>query len=444
MRWLLLAMALAAAAPLAAQDVFGLEADIEEQPEEIPTLVVTGLRPADMRVPAQLSAAQRAAYSRIFADIAAGRLAAAQAALDQMPRGVLHPAAQAQIFLKRGAAAGRANLVRFLEEHPDSPQAREIAGLARRAGAIDLPPILEERRLVPVRLTPSMGPRATRGERPVDSEFASRARSLIAADRAEDVNGLLDRFAPELTVAVKSEWAARAAWNRYLGLDDEAAGRLAARAADGTGDWAAFGNWVGGLAAFRQGDCEAAARHFDGVARQFANSELRAAASFWAARSHIRCRRPHEATPRMEAAARADPTGFYGLLAMRVLGLRPDFDWREPDFITADWTTLSSLPGARRSAALMEVGEIGLADRELRHLARTAPTQYYEPILRLAARLDLPATQYWLAANPPSGMRAPMATRFPTPGWQPVKGWRVDRNLVFAHAMQAQAQRSTS
>ncbi|MFQ3596178.1 MAG: hypothetical protein SNJ63_08690, partial [Sphingomonadaceae bacterium] len=113
MRWLLLAMALAAAAPLAAQDVFGLEADIEEQPEEIPTLVVTGLRPADMRVPAQLSAAQRAAYSRIFADIAAGRLAAAQAALDQMPRGVLHPAAQAQIFLKRGAAAGRANLVRF-------------------------------------------------------------------------------------------------------------------------------------------------------------------------------------------------------------------------------------------------------------------------------------------------------------------------------------------
>ncbi len=404
--------------------------------EELPTLVVTGLRPAEMRVPAQLSAAQRAAYRQVFRDIAAGRLAQASAALAAMPRGILHPTAESQILLRRGTGAGRAALTAWLEANPDAPQARDIAVLARRAGAADLPPIAGERALVPVRLTPSMGPRSVRGERPADIEFAGRARALVSEGRSNEMHALLDRYAPELTSAVRNEWAARAAWDLYLALDDAAAKALAVRAADGTGDWAAFGNWVGGLAAFRMGDCAEAARHFDAIGRQFANDELRSSGAFWAARAHVRCGHPERASERLKVAASADPTGFYGLLATHILGIDPGFDWREPDFITADWTTLSGRPGARRSVALMEVGEIGLADRELRHLARTSDSQYYEPLLRLAARLDLPATQYWLASNPPPGVKAPMSARFPTPEWRPVNGWRVDRNLVFAHALQ--------
>ena len=84
----------------------------------------------------------------------------------------------------------------------------------------------------------------------------------------------------------------------------------------------------------------------------------------------------------------------------------------------------------------MEIGQLGLADRELRHLAAATANDTYEPVLRLAARLNLPATQYWLAQNPPPGMMPPMSARFPTPDWRPVRGWRVDRSLVFAHALQ--------
>ncbi|WP_448581146.1 lytic transglycosylase domain-containing protein [Thermaurantiacus sp.] len=438
MKWTLaIAMALAGTAALAqSADPSDQGAPPASVEEEIPTLVVTGLRPADMRVPAQLSTASRAAYRQIFRDIAAGRLAHAAASLSAMPRGILHPTAESQILLRRGAGAGREALIAWLEANPDAPQARDIAALARRAGALDLPPIASERALVPVRLTPSMGPRSVRGERDIDILFSNSARAALSRNQGSEINMLLDRYGPELTSAVKSEWAARGAWDLYIALDDAGARALAVRAADGTGDWAAFGNWVAGLASFRMQDCAAAARHFDAIGRQYANDELRASGAFWAARAHVRCGRPELVTERLKVAASADPTGFYGLLATRLLGLRPAFDWREPDFITADWTTLSSLPGARRSVALMEVGEIGLADRELRHLARTADSQFYEPLLRLAARLDLPATQYWLAANPPAGMKAPMAARFPTPDWRPVNGWRVDRNLVFAHALQ--------
>jgi soluble lytic murein transglycosylase-like protein len=421
-------------APLAAQD---LDPVAEETFAEEPApLVVKGLKPSASRVPPQLSPPERAAYRAIFADLAAGRLTAAGRALDAMAPGLLHPTAQAQILLKRGTAAGQAALLSWLEANPAAPQARDIAALARRAGASDLPVLAGEKPLMPVRLTPSMGPRSLRGETVADSRFTAEARDLIARDRAPDVELLLDRYGQELTAAVRSEWAARAAWNLYLALDDPAARHLARRAADGSGDWAAFGSWVAGLAGFRMNDCEGAATDFDRIARQFANDELSSAGAFWAARAHVRCRRPERAAERLMVAARRDPTGFYGLLAERQLGLTPAFDWREPDFITADWTTLSVLPGARRAAALAEIGEYGLADRELKHMARTTPNQYYEPILRLAARLELPATQYWLAANPPVGMKAPMAARFPTPDWRPVNGWRVDRNLVFAHAMQ--------
>ena len=107
-----------------------------------------------------------------------------------------------------------------------------------------------------------------------------------------------------------------------------------------------------------------------------------------------------------------------------------------PDFITADWNTLSTLPGAKRAAALVEIGQLGLADRELKYLAATADPTAYGPLLRLSARLNLPATQYWLAQHPPLGQDTPMSARFPAPDWRPAGGWRVDRSLVFAHALQ--------
>jgi soluble lytic murein transglycosylase-like protein len=114
-------------------------------------------------------------------------------------------------------------------------------------------------------------------------------------------------------------------------------------------------------------------------------------------------------------------------------------DWAEPDFITADWNVLKAFPGARRAAALIEIGQIGLGDRELRYLAQTAPQTAYPALLRLAARLELPATQYSLAVRPPIGIEAPLSARYPAPDWLPARGWRVDRALVFAHALQESA-----
>ena len=434
MRHLVLLASLALASPVAAQlasATIALDDKVTGAPPVAPPLTAS-----ERAVPAQLSPQQRYQYRRIFMDIAAGRTSAARAELGDMPRGPLHGSAEAQILLSQGANAGLTRLVDWLVANPQAPQATAIAGLARKAGATDIPQLARTRSLVPVRLTPPLSPRSARGDGAADAAFVASARALISSDRAVEIEPLLDRVGPELTAEVRSEWTQRAAWDAYLEGDDASARRLGARAANGTGDWAAMGNWVAGLASFRQNDCEAAAKHFDAIGNQFTSADLRSAGAYWAARSHVRCNRPHEATQRLKAAIEREKTGFYGILAARALGLEPAIDWQEPDFIQADWTMLKTQGGAQRAAALAEAGQPALADRELRYLATTAPNDLYEPLLRLAARLNLPATQYWLAQNPPPGMMPPMAARLPTPEWRPFNGWRVDRNLVFAHALQ--------
>ena len=393
---------------------------------------------AERSVPRQLNAAERGQYAAIFRDIDAGRLTAAEKALSAMPRrGVLHPVAEARILLGRGSKAGLTRLLSWLKDNPAAPDARAIAQLAHKAGGDSLPPLAATRQLLPVRLTPALNPRSARAENAIDAEFAAKARTAVSAERPLDVEAMLDAQGAQLSADIRSEWAERAAWMAYISLDDTTAFRLARRAVSGTSEWAAMGHWVAALASFRQGDCEAAARHFDSIGEIYtASPDLRAAGAYWAARSQVRCGRPWQSTERLRAAVSRAPDSFYGLLAAEALGIESGLDWREPDFIQADWSTLSSHPGARRAAALVEIGELGLADRELRQLAVATSNDSYEPILRLAARLDLPATQYWLAQNPPPGQMPPMSARFPNPNWTPLKGWRIDRSLVFAHALQ--------
>ena len=55
----------------------------------------------------------------------------------------------------------------------------------------------------------------------------------------------------------------------------------------------------------------------------------------------------------------------------------------------------------------------------------------------LAARLNLPETQLYLAHNGPAGAKAGRVRRATRrPNWSPNGGWRVDKALVYAHALQ--------
>ncbi len=394
----------------------------------------TGITPAQRRVPTQLTPAQRTAYRAIFLAIDAGRFAAASTALAALPDGPLHASATAQLFLARGPGRGGVP-ADWLAANIDLPQAPRLVAVAARGSGAALP---AQRLLRSVTFTPAMGPKSARGDGVRDADTIARLKPLLAADRNAEAEALVTAAAPSLSPDVAAEWRQRTAWSSFGAGDDAAAERLGRAAATGSSTWSALGGWTAGLAAFRRGDCAAAATAFDGVSLRFGAEDIAPAANFWAARAYLACGKPLEVAKRLQSAAtRAD--SFYGMLARRTLGLAQPLDWAEPDFITADWNHLAALPGARRAAALVEIGEIGLADRELRYLAATTDTGNYPAVLRLAARLNLPATQFWLAHHPPVGIDPPLSARYPAPEWNPAHGWRVDRGLVYAHALQESA-----
>ena len=405
------------------------------QPMQTVTGLRTGITPRQRMVPPQLTEEERAAFRQIFLDLDAGRFTAAEKSLIALPAGLLSETARAALIVARGTGkVTRADLVTWLTANPDLPLSPKIARLADALpGGDSAPlPLLPEAR--PFRTASSTGFRTESA--PADGELSARLKPLLAADRNDEAERLWLMQAQALSPFARADLAARIAWNHYRMGDDLAAWRMGLEAAAGLGQGASDGAWSAGLAAFRLGRWRDAAEAFDLV--KMGRDDTRAAAAFWAGRSWGLAGNEANRKARLSQSA-TSVASFYGLLARRSLGVDQGLDWREPDFITADWNYLKEVAGARRAAALVEIGQLGLADRELRHLAATAPADAYPAILRLAARLDLPATQYSLATKPPVGLEAPLSARYPAPDWVPFRGWRVPRSLAFAHALQESA-----
>jgi soluble lytic murein transglycosylase-like protein len=105
-------------------------------------------------------------------------------------------------------------------------------------------------------------------------------------------------------------------------------------------------------------------------------------------------------------------------------------------FTEGDWRALSDVRNVHIAIALSEIGENELASDVIRYQARIGNPRDHERLIHLAARLNLTATQMYLAHNGPQGARFGPAERYPTPSWRPAHGWRVDEALAYAHALQ--------
>jgi len=392
-------------------------------------------KPALGAIPAQLTTAQRTTYRAIFAAIRGGDWSAAAARLDAMGSGPLHAFARAELYLGKGSPKAEAEkIVALVESAPELPQAEQLLRLAQSRGATALPVIPYARDLVTLTGAPVRGrARSTRADAVAD-QLGAAIRPLIQGDRPSEAEGKIDSADSALTEEARTEWRQRVAWSYYLTGDDANAYRLASLARRGSGEWVVHADWVAGLAAWRNRDCNNAADAFGSVARRAADSEMMAAGLFWAARADMVCGRPDKVQPRLRSAARLSET-FYGLLATRALGVVPSVRPASA-FIQADWTTLEKRPNIRTAAALGEIGEVAYADEAMRHQARIGTAQDHQALCHLAEHLSLPSTQLWLAHNGPSGSNPGAGTRYPAPNWTPDGGWRVDKALVFAHTLQ--------
>ncbi|WP_136162237.1 lytic transglycosylase domain-containing protein [Sphingomonas flavalba] len=390
--------------------------------------------PAHKQAPTVLNTAEKTAYRAIFAALDARRWADAQAQLAAMPAGLLHQTALAELYTRAGTPrVALEPLLAWLTQSPDLPKAGQIAALAAKRGATDLPVIPTEQRLQWLGSAPLRGRAATIKVDPVGVALSAQVLPLIKADDPAGAEALVETAAG-LTPEAQTEWRQRVAWSYYLTGNDADARRVAAKAQAGIGEWAVHADWIAGLAAWRQQDYAAAARAFDSVGRRGEDEEMKAAGQYWAARADMAEGRPELVQGRLRTAARS-PETFYGLLAQQALGITAK-PGQQPELLAADWDRLSAHTNVRIAAALVEIGQTELAADALRHQAKIGDGREHEMLTRLAGRMNMPALQIWLAHNGPAGTRLAASARYPAPDWTPAGGWRVDRALIFAHTLQ--------
>lgn len=393
----------------------------------------TPMAAATASLPAQLGPNARERYRDIFSAIDAGKWTEASMKLAAMDAGPLHPLARAIIYTAKGSPKVEApDLVALATRAPDLPQSPALVRLAGARGAETVPLLPEVRELTWLGSSPRRGRTATTEGDPVASGLGAQIQPLIKDDRPADAEALIVANEDRLTPDARTEWQQRVAWSYFLTGNDAAARALATKAQSGYGDWAAMADWVVGLAAWRQKDWAGASVAFASVARRHSDAEMIAAGHYWAARADMVAKQPERVQPHLRNAARLEET-FYGMLAQAAMGLAPAKD----DDGSGAIRKVSERPNVRAALALAEIGQIDRADELIRWQARIGVPAEHATLTAIAGKLNLPSTQLYLAHNGPRGAQTSIEGRYPMPAnWAPDGGWRVDRALVFAHALQ--------
>ncbi len=441
--FLVLGLALAGAAPASSDPLAPLPrpqptAPVPVESSQQPQVQAPQLQPPLAQPRQQLPVARPVLvvpsdWRGVFAAIRAGDWAGAQAGITALPADVLTPVAKAELYTAKGSpVVDLPRLQAVLQEAPDLPNADQLARLAIVRGAPTSPLVIPEKQVVGL----GSGPRRYRakpvGGEPLADALRAQLDAYVKADDATSAEAAFVAQAPYLSGDARAEAAQRVAWIYYILGQDTDARRVADYWRTGaSGEWGSQAAWVSGLASWRQGDCNSAAAAFREVAAKATQRELAAGGYYWAARAEQACRRP-QAVQSLLAAAAASPESFYGLIARETLGT----DTRIPAAPAVSTAAVDSLPNVRRAVALAAIGETALAEDMLRHQARIGSPADHRALVEVARRLNLAGAQYWLATNGQPGVRLDIATRYPRPSWNPLRGWRVDPALAYAHIIQ--------
>ncbi|GAA4038897.1 hypothetical protein GCM10022281_19670 [Sphingomonas rosea] len=375
----------------------------------------------------------------VFAAIRSSQWAAAQAGIAALAPSPLTPLAKAQLYTAKGSPPVTAEQVTaLLAQAPELPQAEQLQRLAVAKGALQTPAVPRRAALVPIGATPRRGRTSPVVGDAVADQLRVALEPLVKVDDAAGAEALLNAQSALLTPEARAELGQRVAWIYYVRGDDMNARRVADFARQGTsGPWGVQAEWVDGLASWRQNDCEGAARAFREVGQRSGEASLSAAGYYWSARAEMACRRPAAVQALLKAAARSQET-FYGLLARKTLAMDTTLDPLD----LAPAARIAALPNIVRAEALVKLGERDMAGELLRHQARIGAPADQPALAAEARKLELAATQHFLAHFGQPGARVPAAARYPAPSWAPREGWTIDPALALAHSLQESSFRA--
>jgi soluble lytic murein transglycosylase len=262
---------------------------------------------------------------------------------------------------------------------------------------------------------------------------AMQSRGRRARGRAPQPDDGRSRPLPETPPAIVGDSAqARVALQRIAELigagDDEGARALAA--AQLAGPRSGQAAWKLGLIAYRQHDYAEAVRQFEASA-QWAHHGgwARAGVHYWAARARLAAGETAGVAEHLNAAA-ARPWTFYGQLAEAQLGRDSALSFTPPAVSAEDLARfVESHPGARRAAALAQLGRLSEVESELRRLHADLTRADDAAYLALAIALQAPSAQLRAAEYGGPDVAAGFC---PATSFEPEDGFDLDRALLYA------------
>jgi peptidoglycan lytic transglycosylase len=226
-----------------------------------------------------------------------------------------------------------------------------------------------------------------------------------------------------------------AAFAYLVDAQDQAALKLAEETAGRGGPAQAQARWTAGLAAYRLGQFDRAAAHFDDLAYDTSvAARTSAAASFWAARSWMRSGKPERVLPLYERAA-AERGTFYGLLATKLLGRDIGMEFSDPQLDQGTFAQLMQSGAARRAVALWQIGQKETMAEDLGRAFGEIDPSLDEAYAALARQLGAPSLEL-RAAETAAERDVLLTSLYPIPPYEPRGGYTIDRAVVLAFARQ--------
>lgn len=403
----------------------------------------------DMPLPSVLGPRDVERYKRIFELQEEAKWHQADKLIAALDNPILKGHALFQRYLHpTGYRSKYGELRDWLEAYGDHPGAHQAYALAvkRRPKAAGEPP------RPPKGYLAGSGPGHLHGPVEPQHVLASQGENLSSVGRAmlRQVKAMISRGAAEaalkhlaspagsgLDAEDRAHSLAEIAHGFFLAGNDELALKHAKQSLAAAKGTVPTAHWTAGLASWRRADYSTAANHFEALARGTEASRwVKAAGAYWASRAHLAERRPRQATMWLAQAA-THPGTFYGLLARRALGIELPLDWSLPALTGETMRTLREEPGAERAFALIQIGKLDLAEKELRRIYPNLPEYLHGPIMTIAARAGIPGLAMRIAGILRArGDRPYYAAFYPLPDWEIENAAGIDKALIYAIARQ--------
>ena len=189
--------------------------------------------------------------------------------------------------------------------------------------------------------------------------------------------------------------------------------------------------WQAGLAAWKSGHKDVAAKYFASMTHYEMSPWMQSAANFWAYRSYRAIGNQTEAQHYLEVAAQ-HPRSFYGVLARKQLNQDLGLDHKPVELTDSDVLEMIGDPSIRRVVALVQAGFNERAEKELRAHFPQSDDEEKPRLLALAHELGLASVQISMAKQLHTGEHELDFARYPTPNWRPEGGFKIDPLLLYS------------